>query len=74
MSRFFERSDVCSVTLPANDVFGLPQGFKLSPSAAAGYYIGITPLLGGRHTIHIHGKTPDGFVQDITYNLNVRRW
>lgn len=74
VSRFFERSDIFHVTLPANNIFELPAGFKLSPSADAGFYIGITPLLGGKHTIHFHGKTPDGFVQDVTYNLNVRWW
>ena len=74
VSRFFERSDIFSVTLPDNNVFGLPAGFKLAPAADAGFYIGIAPLLGGQHTIHFHGKTPDGFVQDVTYNLNVRWW
>lgn len=73
-TRQFVRSDIFSVTLPANNVFELPAGFKLSPSVDAGYYIVLTPLLGGQHTIHIHGETPDGFVQDLTYNLNVRWW
>lgn len=74
LSRQFERSDIFSVTLPANNVYGLPAGFKLTPSVDAGYYIALAPLLGGQHTIHFHGETPDGFVQDVTYNLNVRWW
>jgi len=74
LSRQFERSDIFSVTLPANNVYELPAGFKLSPSVDAGYYIVLAPLLGGQHTIHFHGETPDGFVQDVTYNLNVRWW
>jgi hypothetical protein len=48
VSRFFERSDIFSVTLPANNVYDLPAGFKLAPAADAGYDIGITPLLGAR--------------------------
>ena len=72
--RLFERSNIFGVTLPANNVFDLPAGFKLNPSVDAGYYVVLAPLLGGQHTVHFYAEAPDGSVQDVTYNLNVRWW
>jgi hypothetical protein len=72
--RLFERSNLFSVTLGANNVFDLPAGFKLSPSVDAGYYVVMAPLLGGQHTVHFYAEAFDGSVQDVTYNLNVRWW
>lgn len=72
VDKYFERSDLFNVTLPANNIFELPAGFKLKPSVDAGFYIGLAPLLGGQHTIHFHATLPDGSEQDVTYNLNVR--
>ena len=72
VSSYFERSDIFGVTLPADNIYGLPTGFKLTPAADAGFYIALAPLLGGQHTIHFHATMPDGTEQDVTYNLTVK--
>jgi len=71
VASFLEESKIFSVTLPANNIFGLDAGFKLSPSVDSGYYLAIAPMLPGEHTLYFHAEI-DGFVQDVTYDLTVR--
>ena len=72
VASFFEESELFAVTLPANNIFGLPAGAVLSPGADAGYYVAIDHLNPGAHTIHFHGQAPDGFIVDVTYELTVQ--
>lgn len=54
--------------LPHNSVFsGHPAG-TYGPAGSDGYWVMLTPLPPGRHTIHF--RTGDGF-QDVLYNLTV---
>lgn len=48
----------------------MPAGTVLSPSADAGYYVAISGLLPGNHTIAWHASAP-GAEQDITYNIRI---
>ena len=70
-------SPLFDVTLPDNNVFGVPAG-TYGPSMDAGYYLLVAPLSPGHHEIHFHGALPYdippywfAFTQDITYHLTV---
>lgn len=69
-ARYYEQSDLFSATLPANNIYDVPAGQVFSPSADAGYYIAVQPLLPGRHTLRFHG-TLAGQTFDVTYNLTI---
>ncbi len=68
--------------LPPNNILqffgvtGADPGAK-SPSVSDGFYLLLTPLSPGPHTIHFYGELdlrPIGgprFIQDITYNLTI---
>lgn len=71
-SRYLEKSVIFGVTLPENNIYGLPAGFELNPSVDEGYYVAVQPLTLGSHKIHFHGELPGGFVTDVTYDLTVR--
>jgi hypothetical protein len=68
---YLEHSDLFSVNLPANNVFGVPPQL-LSPSADEGYYGFVEPLAPGNHTIHITSSSGCGVTEDVTYNLTVQ--
>jgi hypothetical protein len=68
LNRYLEQSDLFNVTLPANNIFGADAGQVLSPAADSGYYIGLTPMIPGKHKIVIKG-TLDGTSINVTYNL-----
>jgi hypothetical protein len=64
--------DPFTIVLPENNLYGLPAGFVVH-SVAFGYYLMLTPLPAGSHTIHVYGEAPAfGFTSDVTYNLRVR--
>lgn len=71
VARWYEESVRFNVTLPANNIYDLPTGQQLNPAYDAGYYLAITPLPYGQHTIHFHGEVA-GAVQDVTYNITIR--
>jgi hypothetical protein len=64
----FEESRLFSVTLPADNLFGQPEGFLLDPCVDAGYYVHLDALRSGKHTIHIQGALPNLTV-DVTYKI-----
>jgi hypothetical protein len=65
------RSPAFEITLPPDNLFGLPAG-TYSPAVADGYYVTLDHLTVGHHTIHIHGELPlGGYVADVTYQLDV---
>ena len=67
----YEQSRLFSLTLPADDLFGLPAGFLLDPCVDAGYYVHLDPLEPGHHTLHFHGELPGVVTVDVTYQLTV---
>lgn len=66
-----EHSSLFSVSLPADNVFGVPAQV-LSPSADEGYYGFVEPLAPGSHTVHISSSSGCGVTEDVTYTLNVQ--
>ena len=70
ISRFYEESTLFNITLAENNIYELPEGTMLSPSADAGYYVAISGLLPGNHTISWHSVAL-GSEQDITYNIRI---
>jgi hypothetical protein len=70
--RYFAESPLFTVVLPADNLFGLPEGFVLDPSVDVGYYLMVEPLAPGEHTIHFAGALP-GFSIDVTYAITVAR-
>lgn len=70
IASWYEESVKFSVTLPANNVYGLPTGQLLNPAYDAGFYLAVSFTTPGRHTIHWTGSAEAGD-QDITYNLNL---
>ena len=72
VSSYRAASSVFSLQLAADNVFGAPAG-TYEPAVADGYYLLVTPLTRGQHTIHFKGTTgDDSFTTEVTYNLTVR--
>ncbi len=72
-----ERSVLFDAQLPADNIFGLvsadPSVRLLSPACDAGYFVFLSPLPPGRHTVRWVTRTADGsFGQDIIYHLDVK--
>ena len=82
-TRFFTGSSVSqsplfNVQLPPGNLFGLDETIipelVLSPTAEQGYYLFVSPMRPGPHTIHwVASGCTSGNSQDITYNLLVVR-
>lgn len=77
LERFFVESVIFDVRLPDDNVFDVLFGIDLpetllSPSVSAGYYVFLHPLPPGEYTLHWEASWC-GFVQDVTYTLEVRR-
>jgi len=76
-SRYFEESAIFEVTVPDNNLFGIPGGTLVAPCADAGYYLMTHPLSPGPHTITFSGSlagAPGGdFSLSVTYNITVSR-
>jgi hypothetical protein len=73
------QSKVFTVTLPEENVFdeqcaewgGVPAGVY-SPAVDDGYYVRLSPLAVGDHTLRIRSKNPSmNFTLDVTYKLTV---
>jgi hypothetical protein len=63
-----------SVTMPGQNLFGLSGG-TYTPAVADGFYLMLSPLSPGMHTISFGGTgrfAYSNIFQDITYNLTVR--
>jgi hypothetical protein len=72
------QSDPFVTALPADNIFGhdacatgvpLPAGIY-SPSVDDGFYVALSPLSPGPHTIHFHADSGK-FTEDVTYNLTI---
>ena len=68
-SPFRVRSPGFTITWADGNGFGVPPGTGLS--VGDGYYILVTPLKPGHHTIDLHGAVP-GFSVTAHYDLTVR--
>jgi hypothetical protein len=74
--KFRVQSEVFDITLPADNLFGLPAG-TYSPAIDDGFYVMLRPLGVGSHTVHFQGASAGcpliggGFSVDVTYNLTV---
>jgi hypothetical protein len=66
----YEESEIFTIVLPADNIFGLPAGTVARPCADAGYYALVPPLSVGEHTIRIQG-TLGTFIVDVTYHMTV---
>jgi hypothetical protein len=67
-----EKSVLFSLSLPADNVFGVPAQV-LSPSVDEGYYAFVEPLSAGSHSVHITSTSAAcGTLQDSTYKLIVQ--
>jgi hypothetical protein len=70
-------SDGFNVVLPAGNLYGVaPQTVR--PVVSDGYYVLLSPLDAGAHTLHVEGTVPgvcadlpNGFSVNLTYHLNV---
>lgn len=75
---FRVRSVVFEVTWPADNLLTalgegpFPAG-TYSPVVDDGIYILLPPLPVGNHTLHFRGTFPNGFTENITYNLVVAK-
>jgi hypothetical protein len=66
-----EQSTPFSLQLPADNILGVPAGAYF-PAIDSGYYVLLSPLSAGQHTIHFAGTlTFFPFTLDVTYNLTV---
>lgn len=54
---YFQQSVLFDVVMPADNIFGLPEGFVIEPSADAGHYLFLRPLPPGDHTIEWTAST-----------------
>lgn len=74
LQNFRVRSPAFTVIAPAQGV--LPPG-QLSvpgntdPLVSDGYWLLLSPLSAGSHTIHFHAEKSNGFMLDVTYHLTV---
>ncbi len=68
------QSPVFLITYPTGAIFGLPAGTN-TPNLADGYWVLLSPLSPGKHTIHFEAVSNAGsgsFAIDVTYNLTVQ--
>jgi hypothetical protein len=72
LHRYRTESPLFNVTLPDNNLFGLPAG-TYGPSMDESFDLMVAPLKPGPHTIHFHGTLPGSpsFTLDIKYHLTV---
>jgi hypothetical protein len=71
VSRYLVTSPLFSVVAPEGNVFGVPAGWLLYPCMDEGYYLMLTPLAPGKHSLVIRGTSPFS-IEDVTYHLEVR--
>jgi hypothetical protein len=75
--RFRVQSPEFSFTLPDDNwlkaTTGNPYAAGTYMSVGDGYYLMLSPLHPGNHSIHFHGSAPNGFALDITYHLTVTK-
>ena len=74
--KFRVRSTVFEITMPDNNLFGIPAG-TYSPVIDDGFYVMLKPLAVGDHLIHIVGASagctliPFEFSTEVTYHVTI---
>ena len=64
--------DSFSVTLPEGNILGFPAG-TYSPHVADGYWLMLTPLSVGQHTIVVHAVNPPFSIDyTVTYHISIQ--
>ncbi|MGZ5574088.1 MAG: hypothetical protein ACXWEO_03595 [Methylobacter sp.] len=76
LANFRVRSPSFTVIVPSNGL--LPQGQTKVPGntdslVSDGYWLLLSPLSGGAHTIIMHAENSNGYVADVEYDLTVER-
>jgi hypothetical protein len=59
--------DLFGIELPD----GFPPDFPDPGAVSCGYYVMLSPLSAGAHTLHFAATASNGFQYDVTYNLDV---
>ncbi len=73
LAAYREESVVFDVNVPADNMFGAPEGIN-GPCVDDGYYLLLAPLSAGEHTIHLASSLPDlGFALEITCHITVAK-
>jgi hypothetical protein len=73
LAAYREESVVFTTTVPDGNLLGLPAG-DYAPCVDNGYYLMLTPLKPGKHTIRFMAENADqSFSLDVTYHINVTR-
>jgi hypothetical protein len=62
---------VGACTLPDDNIFGIPFDPVVHQCVADGYWVLLSPLSVGNHTIHFAGGFESGFSLDVTYHITV---
>jgi hypothetical protein len=70
LARYLVTSPLFSAKAPADNIFGYPGKVVFTPCLDEGFYVMLTPLAPGSHTLVIRGTSPFG-TQDVTYFLEV---
>ncbi|MCI0391245.1 MAG: hypothetical protein MOB07_21095 [Acidobacteria bacterium] len=70
LSSYRAISPVLGVMLPVGNVIGLAPG-TYSPEVSDGYWLLVTPLNKGSHTIHFKGINNLNFETEVTYHITV---
>jgi hypothetical protein len=68
LSDYLVTSPLYQLTLPEDNILGLPAG--TGQSVAHGAWLMLAPLSVGQHTIYLHGTIPD-FDYEATYHITV---
>jgi len=72
LSRYLVTSPVFSAVAPADNIADLPAGSLFSPCLSEGFYVMLSPLAPGRHTVAIRARLDAiDLTQDVTYNLDI---
>lgn len=73
LDRFRFESVVFGTDFPEVNMFGIPAG-HYSPAVDDGYYLMLTPLSHGIHTLHFTATLPAmGLTLDVTYYITVEK-
>jgi hypothetical protein len=68
VDEFLVTSPLYELTLPEDNVLGLPAG--TGQPVARGVWLMLAPLSVGQHTIYVHGTVPD-FDYEVAYGITV---
>jgi hypothetical protein len=71
LSSYRFQSPLFTWTAPSNNVFGVPETAEPTLAVAEGYWVMLTPLPPGVHTISFGGAVPGVFTTTASYTITV---